>query len=151
MRSELLQEQAVNRGGIYLECDSWKRDMQFLKAIATAVGAPIARTRSDVIDKINASLVSNPRPLFLDRIDLPKPGMVEYLQMIHERAKVLIVMAGDPAKLVQLINDPRSDRSFWNRGRIPKIEDAVSAVNLKASPEGEGTSVIGRVGLDRAE
>lgn len=148
-RGRLLREHAANRGGVFLTCERWKTDKQFLSALAGVLGVQETRTTYDLFHRILDALNDDPRPLFLDHAERLKTGMLSYFRSVYDEASVLIVMAGATSKLLHRTDDTQRDGTFWSRCTFRDIDAAMEEDRQNAGAAVEGAGVIGTIGRDQ--
>ncbi len=149
LRTELMQQHATSRGGVYLSCERWKTNKQFLLALASQLDVQLARTAYELFQSIKDALDTNSRPLFFNQAELLKPDMFNYIQSLHDKIGVLIVMAGAPDKLLSMADDEDRDHTFWTRCVLRDIDERMQTARQELGEENKGTGVIGRIGQDQ--
>lgn len=150
-RGELMRQHATDRGGVFLPCEHWKTDKQFLAALAGVVGVSQTGIAYDLLHRIIDTLNADPRPLFLDHAERLKPSIFGDIRSIYDQADVLIVMAGVPVKLFDLTDDTQRDGTFWSRCVFRDIDAAMREDRESGGQPHDGAGVVGKIGRDQGD
>ncbi len=117
-----------NTGAIYLLClDVWRRsELPMLQALCREFGmAQPPKRAAECFMAVADRLIANPRPVFLDEIDL-LPRRINMIRQLAEVAGALFVLIGEETLRDQLMSAER----VWSRTLQTVEFDPVSASDI---------------------